>query len=277
MSDIRSSIIITVFSTASGIGKTFVATNLAAALSKQGYAVCLMDLDLQFGDISSYLKIPQWENLADAQREYNSNPSSFSARKFLSEYRHDSHVFSVMQPPSNLSDAYHIQPDTIVSIIKNLNYFDFIVIDTASTLNELNLAVLDISTIITFICTINFIPTIKNLKIGYETLQRFNYDENKIWLVQNRSQSDKYIKTSDVEKILGKPFLHNIPNDFFSARRSIQNGVPIVFEDEPTVLSRSMQGLADRYTNKQTSEIEEIQDIGFLSKIFGFFSRLKTG
>lgn len=277
MSDIRSSIIITVFSTASGIGKTFVATNLAAELSRQGYAVCLMDLDLQFGDISSYLKLPQWENLADAQRDYNSNPLSFSARKFLSEYRHGSYAFSVMQPPANLSDAYHIQPDVIVSIIKNLNYFDFIVIDTASTLNELNLAVLDISTIITFICTINFIPTIKNLKIGYETLQRFNYDENKIWLVQNRSQSDKYIKTSDVEKILGKPFLHNIPNDFFSARRSIQNGVPIVFEDEPTNLSRSMQGLADRYTNKQTVELEDVQDIGFLARIFNFFSRLKTG
>ncbi len=277
MSDIRSSIIITVFSTASGIGKTFIATNLAAELSRQGYAVCLMDLDLQFGDISSYLKLPQWQTLADAQQAYNNNPRDFSAREFLSEYRYGSYSFSVMQPPLNLSEAYHIQPDTVVSIIQDLNYFDFIVIDTTAILNELNVAVLDISTIITFICTINFIPTIKNLKIGYETLQRFNYDENKIWLIQNRSESDKFIKTSEVEKILGKPFLHNIPNDFFSARRSIQNGVPIVFESEFMQLSQSLQGLADRYTNKQSVETEDNNNVGLLSKFYNFFSRLRTG
>ena len=47
----RSSVIISVFSTTPGIGKTITAINLAAGLAHEGYKVCLADLDLQFGDV----------------------------------------------------------------------------------------------------------------------------------------------------------------------------------------------------------------------------------
>ena len=53
----RSSVIISVFSTSPGIGKTVVAINLAAGLAEAGYKVCLADLDLQFGDVLNYLKL----------------------------------------------------------------------------------------------------------------------------------------------------------------------------------------------------------------------------
>ena len=39
----RRSIIISIFSTSSGNGKTITAINLAASLANEGYAVCLVD------------------------------------------------------------------------------------------------------------------------------------------------------------------------------------------------------------------------------------------
>ena len=67
MAEGRNSIIISIFSTSSGNGKTVTAINLAAGLANEGYAVCLVDLDLQFGDISTYLKLNPQYTITDAQ------------------------------------------------------------------------------------------------------------------------------------------------------------------------------------------------------------------
>lgn len=49
----RKGTIITVFSTAYAVGKTLIAINMAAELAKSRHTVCLIDLDLQFGDVAS--------------------------------------------------------------------------------------------------------------------------------------------------------------------------------------------------------------------------------
>jgi len=59
--------VITVFSTKGGAGKSFVATNLAVALAKRSDgAVCLIDADLQFGDVAVMLKLVPQHTIADA-------------------------------------------------------------------------------------------------------------------------------------------------------------------------------------------------------------------
>ena len=63
----KTSVIISVFSTSPGIGKTVVAINLAAGLANEGYKVCLADLDLQFGDVLNYLKLTSSHTIAGAQ------------------------------------------------------------------------------------------------------------------------------------------------------------------------------------------------------------------
>ena len=63
----KTSVIISVFSTSPGIGKTIVAINLAAGLANEGYKVCLADLDLQFGDVLNYLKLTSTNTIAGAE------------------------------------------------------------------------------------------------------------------------------------------------------------------------------------------------------------------
>ena len=50
----RSGILISLFSTASAVGKTFLAVNMAAVLAEQGFRVCVADLDMQFGDSAHF-------------------------------------------------------------------------------------------------------------------------------------------------------------------------------------------------------------------------------
>ena len=270
MAEMRSSIVLTVFSTASGIGKTLAAINIAAELARLNHSVCLLDLDLQFGDVCNYLKLTPTRTISDAQSALDNN--QFRAEEFLTPYSHGRTTFYVMAPPKTLLESYNIQSATVERLVAELNHFDFIVFDTPKIFSDLNLTVLDVSTIITFLCVADFVPAIKNLKTGYDTLHKFNYEDNKFRLVQNRSDSQKLILTKDVEQVLGKQFYHNLPNDYASARRSIERGCPLVLDDNSTALTESLRELVARYTNRNTGAVEaEAQSKGIFSWLKGLF------
>src|SRR5688500_20272422 len=60
-------VLVTVCSAKGGCGKTTVATNLAAALADGGrHQVCLVDLDLAFGDVAIALQLFPAHTIADA-------------------------------------------------------------------------------------------------------------------------------------------------------------------------------------------------------------------
>ena len=269
-------VVIAVFSTSAGVGKTLTAINLAAGFAREGYHTCLVDLDLQFGDVMSYLHISSNLTLFDAQNAILKNPADFEVMEYLTEYRGINVAFSVLPPPHRIEDAYKIDVAAVEQIIRRLAIFNFIILDLTPVFSALNLAMLDLSTIINYIGVIDFLPAIKNYRIGYDMLLRFDYEESKIRLIENRSGSQKFIKPTDVEKLLGEKFYHNIPNDFPSADKSIREGQPLMFSAPFSELSRNYRELVMRYTNQapekivsSTSGIKE----KFLSKILGKFGK----
>lgn len=272
----RSSVIISVFSTTPGIGKTIVSINLAAGLANQRYKVCLADLDLQFGDVLNYLKLTSPNTVAGAQRALLDHPESFNIRDFLIDYRNDDVTFSILPAPLYVYDAYQTDVQLISNIItQDLSYFDYIIIDLNSMFSALNLAMLDISTIINYIGVIDFLPALKNYKIGYDTLIRFEYEESKIRLVENRADSQKLIESHEVERLLGEPFYHKLPNDYPSVNKSINTGQPLMFAAPDSKLTKSFNELVALYSNRQIKEItpEDTSSSrgGILSGIKRFF------
>ena len=256
MTDGRSSIIISVFSTTPGIGKTVTAINLAAGIAYEGYSVCLVDLDLQFGDVMNYLQLVSNKTIAAAQRMFKADPENFDIKKFLVEYRTGYYNFSVLPAPIFVSDAYQIDVMTVEYIISTqLSYFDFVILDLNSVFSSLNLAMLDLSTIINYLGVIDFLPALKNFKIGYDTLIRFEYEGQKIRLVENRADSQKLIHTSDAEKLLGTKFYHKLPNDFAAAEKSIKEGRPLMFAAPDSKLTESFAELTAHYTDKQEATV----------------------
>jgi len=246
----RSGIVITVFSTASAVGKTLISINMAAELAHEGNRVCLVDLDLQFGDVCNYLKLQPAKTIANAQKAAERETEAFDPMPYLTDYSYKGVKFSVLAGPLELAEAYNISPLTVSFIVKQLQYrFDYLVLDTTSTFSELNLSLLDMGTIITFLGIVDFIPTIKNMKSGCDTIRSMGYDANKIRLVLNRSNSKTRIDLEDVEQLLGEPFYHVLPNDFVAAQQSIQMGVPLVLSSQSADLARELRNLVGRYTN----------------------------
>ena len=264
-------VVITYFSTASAVGKTLISINMAAELARQGKKVCLLDFDLQFGDISNYLQLLPQYTVYDLQQAMKMQGSSVPAEEYLTPYSYHNVFFYVLAAPPKLEEAYNIDDDEAVAMVRQLQKkFDYVLVDTTSTFSKLNLDLLNLSTIVSFLGIVDFIPTIKNMKIGMETLKKMHFDMNKIRLVLNRSNAKTRISIADVENLLGEPFYHILPNDFQAASQSIKDGVPLVLRSGGRELGTALQDLVARYTNRvYTEEVEENMPESWLARIFG--------
>jgi len=267
--------IVTLFSTASSVGKTLVSTNLAAELARNGYRVCLLDLDLQFGDVCNYLQLMPENTIADAQQAFAVEGDAAHVEEYLTPYEHNGIVFYVMANPALLEEAYNIKPDAVKRVVQQLQtMFNYIVIDTTSMFSVLNLSMLDISTVVVFLGIVDFIPTIKNMKSGIDTLKKLNYDRNKLRIVLNRSNAKTRIPMEEVTGILGDSFYHILPNDFRAANASIKSGVPLVLSNGNDGLGLALRELVYRSTNQhydedQADDEEERSGGGLLHRLFG--------
>ncbi|WP_196593963.1 AAA family ATPase [Pectinatus sottacetonis] len=262
--------VITVFSTASAVGKTLLSINMAAEFAGMGYKVCLVDLDLQFGDVGNYLKLQGKSTIFDLMEADKRNASVFDMGSIFTHYVQGNIDFMVLPAPSKLEQSYNISAEEISRCISRfIPKFDYIVIDTTSAFSELNLAVMDFSTIITFVGIVDFIPTIKNMKIGYDTMCSIGCDNKKIRLVLNRSNSKTNIELNDVEQLLGEKFYHVIPNDFAEAQQSVYAGIPLLATGKNTLLRQSIQQLAAKYTDTQLNDAAEQKGVsGWVKRIF---------
>lgn len=259
-------VVMTFFSTASAVGKTLISCNMASELARQGRRVCLIDFDLQFGDVCNYLQLLPENTMADVQKALTVQGNACHVEEFLTPYGYNDTVFYVLAAPKKLEEAYNIKKDYAVQAVKQLQAkFDYVIVDTTSMFSVLNLALLDLSTIVTFLGIVDFIPTIKNMKIGSDTLNDLNYDKNKIRLVLNRSNAKTRISIDDVERLLGEKFYHILPNDFRAASQSIKEGIPLVLKNDTTALSEALCDLVARYTNSggynETDKADIVDDV----------------
>lgn len=265
--------VLTIFSTASAVGKTVLSINMAAELARTEAQVCLVDLDLQFGDVCNYLQLKPEKTIADVQQAINVQGDDCPVEEFIMPYAYEETVFYVLPAPLKLEEAYNMSDKAIKTALRRLqSMFDFVIVDTTSMFSTLNLMLLDVSTIVTFLGIVDFIPTIKNMKIGNDTLRSLNYDENKLRIVLNRSDAKTRIGMKDVERLLGVPFDFVLPNDFRAASKSIKTGVPLVLDDDRTELAQSLRELVYSYTNRTAGELhseEKSSGGGWFSRLFG--------
>ncbi|MGL5269693.1 MAG: AAA family ATPase [Selenomonadaceae bacterium] len=248
--DIKMGIIIMVFSTASSVGKTLLSINMAAELAKSGHKVCVVDFDLQFGDVCNYLQLKPQKTVYDAQLAIQHDLNEYVITDYTTPYQYEDVSFSVLAAPLKLDEAYNVSAQAAAAVVSRLrSEYDYLVLDTTAAFSELNLALMDLSTIITFVGIVDFIPTIKNMKVGYDTMRGIGYDQNKIRFVLNRSKSKTNIELEDVEQLLEEPFYHVLPNDFTAAGQSIHKGVPLVLDGQ-NALAGGLKELVAKYTNR---------------------------
>lgn len=219
--------IITVFSNKGGIGKTFVSVNFALALSEvTGKSVALVDLNLQLGDVTTFLDIVPKQTIADVAKNISRVDTAY-LESSLAQYKDDkAHVY-VLADPLSAEDAEEITAEDIQTVLTVLKAsFDYVVVDTNSFFDTKTLTALDLADQILLIAAIN-LPCIRSIQKVLEIFARLGYDEQKIRLVINRYVSGEEITVKDIEDILEHPVYWKIPNNYYTVMTAINRGVPI--------------------------------------------------
>jgi len=223
----RRGVVVTVFSAKGGCGKTTLASNLAAALADGGRReVCLVDLDLNFGDVAIVLQLFPAHTLADAVPLVETLDLP-AVTALLTPH---SPGLSALVAPVEPGAAETVPASLITTIISLLReQFAYVVIDTPPAFTDHVLAAFDQSDLIALLATLD-IPALKNLKLTLETLDLLNYPRERLRVVLNRADSKVGLALSEVEKTLKVPIALHIPSSR-AVPASINRGVPILLDD----------------------------------------------
>jgi pilus assembly protein CpaE len=232
--------VITVFAPKGGVGKTTTAVNLALALADGGVRkVCLVDLDLAFGDVAITMQLFPSHTIEEAIGgeeilDYGMVESLLT--------RHEQSLMVLAAP--NLPDARDRVSAALVSrMLRTMrSEFDYVVVDTAPNFDEQTLQALDETDDCVIIATLD-VPTLKNVKVALETLDLLNIAPGHRHLVLNRADDAVGLDSEKVEQILGMPITMAVPSSVEIAAAT-NAGVPIVLGSPNHAASRAFRRLA---------------------------------
>jgi pilus assembly protein CpaE len=229
--------LLTVFSTKGGVGKTLVATNLAAALTDLGRKVCVVDLDVNGGDVSLMLQLSPQQTLADLAG-IAADLDTSGIESLLVE---DGAGLTVLAAPVHLASPVPVEPvGTVLDTLKQL--FDFVVVDTSGAFDEFALHALDHSDLLLLVGTLD-IPSLKSLKLATGTLDLLNLPRDRWRVLLNRADPKVGLSAAEFEETLGLPIAASLSSsrDVLAA---VNRGALIVRCQGGHQVSKALRGLA---------------------------------
>jgi pilus assembly protein CpaE len=229
-----------------GTGKTLTATNLAAALALRGERSIIVDLDLQFGDVGLALGLRPDKTIYDLARSGGSLDSE-KLEAYLVEHASGA---KTLLAPTRPDQASAVSVDFLRDVFTTLRSMsEFVIVDTPPCFTPEVIAAIDSSS---HVCMVGMLDSLslKNTKLGLETLELMGYDPGRISILLNRADSRVGISHQDVDAIIGTTPSIFVPSDR-QIPISVNDGVPIVMSDERSEAARSFRMLADLYDEEQ--------------------------
>jgi pilus assembly protein CpaE len=212
------------------------------ALAQRDANVVLVDLDLQFGDIGLALGLSPERTMYDLMK---AGPPFDHEKLDRHLIKHSSGV-KVLIAPTRPDQASAVSIDFLRDVYASLRTMcDAVIVDTPPGFTPEVIATIDASS---EVCMVGMLDSLslKNTKLGLETLDLMGYDTERVSLVLNRADSRVGITPDDVSTIVGRGPDVSIPSDR-EIPRSINEGTPIVAARQSSGAAKGFRMLADRY------------------------------
>lgn len=234
-----------------GTGKTVVATNLAVALARSGPRTALVDLDLQFGDAALALGLdPEMTSFDLAV-----SGGSLDAEKLDDFMLRHSSGLRVLAAPVRPDQAGPVEPEIIARVFELLrDAYDLVVVDTQPSFGPEVIATIDAASTVYVVGMLDAL-SLKNTRLGLETLDLMAYPSSNVKVVLNRATSHVGLSHQDAAKILGRAPDILVPNNL-AVPRSLGDGVPVVIGQPRSDVARVLMAMAEPFTTDSRSTSE---------------------
>ncbi|WP_340538634.1 AAA family ATPase [Nocardioides sp. GXZ039] len=232
--------IVSIFSPKGGVGKTTIAVNVALALAEGGARkVCLVDLDLGFGDVAITTQVFATNSIEQAIGA--EDQIDLTMVQGLLTRHQDSLMILAAPPHPDARDR--VTPTLVTRILRALREgFDYVVIDLPPSFDDQVLTALDETDECVIVTTLD-VPTLKNVKLALETLEVLSIANGHRHLVLNRADDAVGIGPAEVESILGMPITARLATSIDVAAAT-NAGTPIMLQSPRHPASVAIRGLA---------------------------------
>jgi pilus assembly protein CpaE len=243
--------VISVFSSKGGTGKTFLTTNLATAIAEMsGKDTAVVDLDVDMGDVYSYFGLEPNKQVLDlislgegADRE---TVIANAARLGEHLYGFGAVPDPAMQPPGGEAVGKYLR------VLRN--NFPYVVVDASADYTDLALACFDLSDAICLVTGLDVVG-VKHLSKALETLLTIGLPRDRFRIVLNRADSKVGLDAGDVERVMKIQVDTMIPSSRL-VPTSLNKGRPVFLEDPNSDVSQSIRKLASRFTGTAGTQAE---------------------
>lgn len=242
--------IISIFGTKGGVGRTFIAANLAVALAKKlkGKKVLLLNMDLELPtDMARLLNLRPIKSLSDLLSGWQKDkyPSSSELKEYMlghSDSNLDFLPFSLQRQDRcflNLDDKF------ISSVLNELRAeYDFIIADCGRTFNRLLLLFLEQANLILFVVNPDML-SVYQAKEAMEILQSLYFPAKMMKAILNRAESLGGVTWREVKAALPIDIIARIPSEGRIVGSALNRQAPVVLDSPRSRVSAAFNSLAE--------------------------------
>ncbi|MCU1693557.1 MAG: cobyrinic acid a,c-diamide synthase [Frankiales bacterium] len=219
-------LVVTVLSAAGGSGKTFLATSLAVALADGGRRVLLVDLDLRGGRLAAALQVRHphsvYDGLYDAKGRRLA-PDALVEHLGALVHRATDLGIDVLLSPQDPTLGELVTGDDVAELLDVLvDHYDVVVLDTASSLDDVTLAAAERADVAPVVATLD-VPALRGLTDLLRVLDQLGVDEGVRRLVLNKVEPDLGLDVKQAQEAFSGGFVATLPLDR-AVSRSLNTG-----------------------------------------------------
>lgn len=230
-----------IFSTKGGVGKTFIALNVAVSLAAKNKKVLLLDFDLQAGsDLARMVNLRPTRSIVDvcADPEAMDNPKAIERQAL----KHES-GFDFFPCVSQIDEAVKVDQDKIRFFLKNCaQVYEYIIIDGGKVFNQTLITVLDQSNLILLVATPDVL-SVYQTRTCLKVLSALHFPSQIVKIVLNRSASRGGVAWQEVRAALPNDIFVQIPSDGKAVGLALNRGVPCISDSPNSPVSEALEQL----------------------------------
>src|SRR5471032_938819 len=248
--------VISVVSARGGIGKSVVATNLAAAMAKLSDSVTLLNFSLNPGDFAVMLDDVPRNNIMDAVHQGGALDAEYLNNTLAP---HPRLRFRYLASPNQDFDATAFDYNVAAAIMAATRTLSqYIVVDTGLSMAGPTIAAIDSSDIV-FLITSRDVARLLSAKSMIKFLKNDRQITNqKLKVLVNEAEIGAEISESEIESLLEHPVAAYLPSNPGPITFSINSGAPIVVAEPHHPISVVLNKLAElsfyRWQEKPTDD-----------------------